>query len=172
MRRVDLRLSAMSCPKHCCKCGGAQTDLRTFTERIALRALTPLRVSVTVPVCKSCAARKARFYLASVAVLAFSLVGFKLAASGYTVWRYMSAALFLVAVGLYIGAVRSTPIKILDYRPSSDMISLGCLHDGFAAELAALSGGTDAAYIRVRKLFWVLALFVVVLLVMAMLLGI
>jgi hypothetical protein len=157
MRKVDLPLSAMKCPKYCCKCGDAQTEIKTFSERIALRGLTPLNVSISVPVCKRCASRKLYFYVAAIAVFGISLVGVKLVASGYTIGSYMSA-LFLVAVGLYVVAVRSTPIKILDYRPSTDTISLGCLHNGFASELAALSRGTDAQYVRVRKKFWVFAL--------------
>jgi hypothetical protein len=110
------------------------------------------------------------FYAAAIAVLGISLIGFKFAASGHTFGRYLSA-LFLVAVALYVVAVRSTPIKILDYRRDTDTISLGCLHDGFAAELATLSGGTDTAYVRVRKSFWVLALLVLIASVAAILLG-
>lgn len=170
MRKVDLQLSAMNCPAYCCKCGAMQIDVKTYSERIALRALGPLKVSVNVPVCKPCANRKLYFYLAAFAVLGISLVGFKLATSGYAFGRYLSV-LFLVAVGLYVVAVRSTPIKILDYRPSTDTITLGCVHSGFASELAALSRGTDEEYVRVRKAFWLIAVLVLVAAIAAIALG-
>lgn len=170
MRKVDLQLSAMDCPAYCCKCGETQIEVKTYSERIALRALAPLKVSVNVPVCKPCANRKLYFYLAAFAVLGISLVGFKLAASGYAFGRYLSV-LFLVAVGLYAVAVRSTPIKIIDYRPSTDTITLGCIHSGFASELAALSRGTDTEYVRVRKAFWFIGVLILVAALSAIALG-
>ena len=170
MRKVDLQLSAMQCPNYCCKCGDVQTSIKTYSERIALRRLPFLTVKVQVPVCKPCANRKLYFYVAAIAVFAISLVGVKFAASGYAFGRYISA-LFLVAAGLYIVAVKSTPIKILDYRPSTDTITLGCLNSRFGSELATLSHGTDAEYVRVRKTIWVIALLVLVAAIVAISLG-
>ena len=170
MRKVDLKLSAMKCPPYCCRCGETQADIKTYSEQIALRAVAPLKVSVNVPVCRRCAGRKFYFYLYAVTVLGISLIGFKLFASGYAFGRYVSA-LFLVAAVLYGIAVKSTPIKILDYRPSTDTITLGCLHGGFASELATLSRGTDVEYIRVRKVFWLVAFLVLAAAVVAASLG-
>jgi hypothetical protein len=170
MRKVDLQLSAMACPAYCCKCGETPTDVKTYSERIALRAVAPLKVSVNVPVCKSCANRKLFLYISAFAVLGISLVGFKLAASGHVFGRYLSA-LFLAAAVLYALAVRSTPIKILDYRPNTDTITLGCMNKGFASELASMSRGMDAEYVRVRRVFWVIALLVLVAAIVAMSFG-
>jgi len=171
MRKVDLKLATMSSPKYCCRCGSECSELKTFSEHIALRAMTPLEVSVQVPVCNSCVRRKPFFYVAAIVALGLSLVGFKFAAPGS--WQALCmVALFLLAAGLYVIAVKSTPIKILDYHPSTDTISLGCLHPGFAANLAALSNGVDTKYVRVRKSFLILALLTLVALVVAAVLGV
>ena len=129
-----------------------------------------MKVRVNLPVCRRCARRKLNFYLATFAALGVSIAGFQLAASGHAIGRYLSI-FFLVALALYVVAIRSTPIKILDYRPETDLVSLGCHHDRFAAEMAAVSGGVDAPYVRVRREFWVLILLVLVVVVAAIALG-